>query len=53
MTSLPAGACQKWGTITRSRIGYRVAVYSNDGTRRDAWAITLQGAARKLVAFTR
>ena len=44
--------CQ-WGTIERAWIGYRVVVHSSDGTRRDAWAITIQRAARKLVAFTR
>ena len=51
MTSLPA--CEKWGTITPARVGYRVAVHAKDGTRRDAWSLTLQGAARKLVALTR
>ena len=43
----------KWGTITRARIGYRVEVYVSDATSRGEWALTMQGAARKLVALTR
>jgi len=39
--------------IARFPVGYRVSVYANDGTKRNAWAFTLRTAARKMVALTR